>query len=106
VRVLLVNRSPGPLDADLSVSGLSGMPGSWRATRYLFDRTRVAQFIGRKPGTTAEGRFEGFPGDVPSQLSLLPVEVITGSSTTGTVHSPLVRCPPISFTVLVFEPQT
>ncbi len=102
LRVIIINKSSAPQTADLSISGLK--PGKWTATSYLFDKTRVAQFRGKQPGTESDGTFEGDPdNDSISTKCLSPIGSIKCKSIKGSILLNRQQYPPVSFTVLVFS---
>ena len=101
LRVIVVNKSFAPRTVDIAVSGLA--PGEWQAERYLFDRTRVARWLGRKPGEEADGVFEGAPDDSPSARCLEPLGSLECREAEDAQRITGLECPPISFTVLRFE---
>jgi len=99
LRVVLVNKAFGPQRIKLTVSGLS--PGGWEATRYVFDETRVARWLGRRPGAEADGEFEGAPSDgSKSAQCLVPVDTLRCTSTGGAAELTCPELPALSFTVL------
>jgi hypothetical protein len=101
LRVILINKAFAPQTADISIGGLS--PGQWQATCYLFDRTRVAQFLGRKPGEQADGAFEGAPSDDSlSARCLQPLPPLPCTPGGDRQQIAGVPCPPLSLTVLHF----
>jgi hypothetical protein len=85
-RLILINRS---LEAQTVSVRLAG-----KMQRYVFDQDHVARFIGRKPGTKDEGRFEGYPGDEPNLRCLKAVGEVAGSQ---------IQLPAVSMTVLTAE---
>jgi hypothetical protein len=102
LRVIVINKSFHPQAAEVVVSGLA--PGDWKATRYRFDQSRVAQFMGRKPGEQADGVFEGAPeDDSKSARCLEPLGTLECREAQGTQRIADLECPPISFTVLRFQ---
>jgi len=99
LRIIVINKSFDPQTADIAVSGLHG--GSWEATSYLFDKTRVAPFLGKKPGDKKDGAFQGFPDDDSmSEQSLKPVATLPCSNQNGNAFLPGVKCPPVSIVIL------
>lgn len=102
LRAILINKGFAPQSIRLSVSGLAA--GDWLATRYVFDETRVARFLGRKPGEEADGLFEGAPTDDSlSARCLEPIDTFPCTEADGGHALPDLQCPPLSFTVLRFE---
>jgi hypothetical protein len=101
-RVILINKSFSSCTAESSVLNLTS--GAWVVTRYLYDHSRTARFIGRKPGSAAEGTFEGAPAaDSKNAVSLLSADSFTVHADGGALRLPVVTCPPLSITVLAFE---
>ncbi|MCE5199852.1 MAG: hypothetical protein ABFD54_07325 [Armatimonadota bacterium] len=102
LRVIVVNKSSDQQAADISISGMKS--GHWTATRYLYDRTRVASCMGREPGHNGSAKFEGYPdSDAVSKKCLTPVNSVACRSEGGKVTITNMPCPPISFTVLTFN---
>ncbi|HOS94920.1 MAG TPA: hypothetical protein PLD23_06460 [Armatimonadota bacterium] len=102
LRAIVINKVFTPQSIRLSVSGLAA--GNWQATRYVFDETRVARFLGRKPGEEADGLFEGAPTDDSlSARCLEPVDTVPCAEAGGFHTLADFQCPPLSFTVLRFE---
>jgi len=102
LRVIVVNKTFYPQAAEIEVSGLKD--GDWTATTYLFDQTRVAPFIGKKPNSgDEEGNYKGFPDDSISEPSLLPTGEIKCTSVDGKMVLPIAPCPPVSFAVWTFK---
>ncbi|MCE5199535.1 MAG: hypothetical protein ABFD54_00890 [Armatimonadota bacterium] len=96
--VIIINKSESSRSVNMSLSGL--MNSKWSATRYLYDRTTVAQFRGRKPGDQKDGTYEGFPeSDSLSERCCKPVDVMDYCEKSGYDIS----CPPVSFTILDFN---
>jgi len=94
LRIILSNKSFEPQAVQLAISGSPS--GDWEAARYLFDSTRVAAFLGRKPGDAADGLFEGAPSDDSASARCLePVDSLTISEAGAAM-----RLPPLSLTVL------
>ena len=105
LRVILINKSFNPCKASLLISNLN--KGKWKITRYLYDERRTAKFIGRKPGTSVEGTFEGAPADDSrNALSLKPVDSFLKQCAGRKLILPDVTCPPVSITVLAFDRGT
>jgi len=101
-RAIVINKGFEAESVSLSISGLAA--GNWQAIRYVFDSTRVARFLGRKPGVEADGLFEGAPADDSlSAQCLEPVETLPCAEADGVHTLADVECPPLSFTVLRFE---
>jgi hypothetical protein len=103
--VVLINRSLVSQAAEVRVTGSAQWRAARRGQRHVFAERRVAQFIGRKPGTSGEGAFTGLPGDTPSARCLEPVGGAAGwwqDPRTGHIQ---VRCPAVSVTVLGLEPS-
>lgn len=96
LRHVLINRSSEPQAVELHLPG-AGLPE--RLTRYLYSAERVARFIGRKPGTTVEGAFEGAPDDSLSARCLQPLDVLTPARE-GEGALLRLELPAISLTVL------
>lgn len=90
LRLIVINRSQAAQTVEVKVAGLPA--GKWKATRYLYCEGRVAEFIGRKPGTKTEGAFAGAPGDSKSEACLKPLDTIA-------LSDPL-SLPPLSMTIL------
>jgi hypothetical protein len=102
LRVIVINKSFSRQAADIHISGLA--PGDWKATRYRFDQSRVAQNLGRKPGEQADGVFEGAPeDDSKSAQCLEPLGTLECHEAQGAQRIADLECPPISFTVLRFR---
>lgn len=74
MRLILINRSLEPRSVEAHLPG-GAMPGKW--TRYLYSEDRLARFIGREPGSTTEGAFEGAPDDSLNARCLLPVDTLS-----------------------------
>jgi hypothetical protein len=101
LRVIVINKSSKPKSADLTITGLK--PGKWLATQYLFDQTRVAAFMGRKPGFARDGVFQGWPNDDSLSAQVLePVSTIACESRGGELVIGNMPYPAVSFTVLTF----
>ena len=100
LRIIVINKSFDPQTADITVSGLN--PGAWESTSYLFDKTRVAQFQGAKPGDAKHGgTFQGYPNDDSiSEQSLKPLATLPCSNQNGNALLSAVKCPPLSLVVL------
>lgn len=94
--VILINRSLHPQEVDLSVEGSPQWRRAEGGLRYLFAEDRVARFIGRQPGTTGEGTFEGVPDDSLSARCLQPLRWHSGGEGPVRVH-----CPAVSLTILL-----
>ena len=105
LRIILINKSFGTRIMDLDIGGLRA--GQWKATRCLFDCTRVAHFRGRKPSkeqNTADGTFDGYPnGDAVSEACLKPVDTLDCHAEESHTWLKRVTLPPISFTILAFQ---
>ena len=99
-RLIVINRSLEPQTADVQVR-LSGPAGQRQIRRYRYDESRVAPFIGRKPGAKEEGRFEGVPDDAANERCLQLLDKVPVRVTGGTLSLTDLQCPPISITVLV-----
>lgn len=98
-RIILINKSREPQRADLRAEGLA--QGNWNAVRFLFDQTRVAAFLGRRPGEQRDGQFEGAPEDDSKSLRCLePVETLPCAWSEGQLRIAGVPLPPVSVTVL------
>lgn len=99
ITIVLINRSLESQRAEIEVAGSPAWARARSGPRYVFDEHRVARFIGRKPGTTGEGAFEGLPGDAPSEWCLQPLTGQDGwaKEASGRLS---VRCPAVSMTVL------
>lgn len=97
--IILINKSWDQVSRDVMITGLRN--GSYKVTRYVFDRTRTANFIGRKPGTSEEGRFEGAPvGDAKNLKTLVPIESIRGICRDNRLLLSSINLSPISITVM------
>jgi hypothetical protein len=98
-RIILINRSS---EEQIARVRLSGVPagGDWQLTRYLYDQNRVAPFIGRKPGTKDEGRFEGVPDDSLNERCLQSAGHVFAHREGTTATLPELKLPPVSITVL------
>ena len=96
LRLILINRS---LEPQRVVLRLPGPAATARLTRYLYSEERLARFIGRQPGASAEGAFEGAPDDslnarcLQPLATLSPVHEATGVSLT-------LQLPQTSMTIL------
>jgi hypothetical protein len=102
-RLIVVNRSLEPQLAEVQISDLAAQPGPVPVRRYRYDESRVARFIGRKPGTRQEGRFEGVPDDAANERCLAAVDTLEASVTGRTLSLPSLQLPAVSMTVLVPE---
>lgn len=101
--LVLINKAFAPASVSLEIAGLA--EGEWEATRYLFDESRCARWLGRKPGEERDGRFEGEPGDdSASALCLEPIEVLALEGPSAARRLPCPDLPPLSFTVLRLAP--
>lgn len=99
-RVILINKSTQAWHSDAVVKGLK--PGAWGVSRYLFDRTRVAQFRGRKPGDPGDGTFEGYPDDDGrSARCLRPISKGAARADKSGLRLGAFALPPTSFVVVV-----
>lgn len=99
LRIIVINKSFDPQTADITASGLA--PDSWAADYYLFDKTRTAQFMGKKPNDQHDGTFQGYPDDdAISQQSLNPVETLPCSIRDKNALFFNVKCPPVSLVIL------
>lgn len=98
LRIIVINKTFLPQAAEIEISSLAD--GNWTANTYLFDQTRVAPFIGKKPDSgDDEGTYKGYPDDSSSEPSLLPTGELQCTSLSGKMLLPTTSCPPISFTV-------
>ena len=102
LRVILINKSFESCKTNLLISNM--IKGKWKITRYIYDADRTAKFIGRKPGSSTEGTFEGAPADdSKNATSLKPVDTFTARCDGSRLTLPDITCPPVSISVLVLE---
>jgi hypothetical protein len=100
-RLILINRSLEPQGVDVQIAGLGSPPGAVPVQRYRYDEGRVGRFIGRQPGTTPEGQFEGGADDTANQRCLEILDTLAARAAGGTLSLADLQCPPVSITVLV-----
>lgn len=106
-RLILINRSQESQAADVLIAGLTApTAGPVVVRRYRYDQSRVARFIGRQPGTTAEGQFEGAPEDAANARCLEVLDTLSAHVDGQTLSLADLDCPPLSLTVLVPEVRT
>jgi hypothetical protein len=102
VRIILINTSFAPQTADVSVLATRG--NAYEASRYVFEQARVAALIGRRPGDSHDGVFEGFPNDDSvSRRCLNRVETSRQETGGGPLTLRAVPCPPISVVIVRLE---
>jgi hypothetical protein len=105
LRIIVINKSFDPQTVNITASGLADK--TWKATQYLYDKTRVAPFIGANPADKKDGVFQGFPDDDSiSEQSLHPIGNSSCESRNGNAFFPAVQCPPLSFVVLTLRNQS
>lgn len=97
-RLILINRSLENQAVEAQLRGAGG--GGAKLRRYLFDAGTTAPFIGRRPGTTQEGHFEGAGDDSQNLRCLQPLGEVTAAPRGADLQLPELRLPPISITVL------
>ena len=99
-RLIVINRSLESQTADVEVR-VGGPGGTRQVRRYRFDQSRVAPFIGPKPGSKQEGGFEGVPDDSANERCLQVLDTLPARVTGGTLAIAELQCPAVSITVLV-----
>ncbi|MBI2300071.1 MAG: hypothetical protein HYU66_14200 [Armatimonadetes bacterium] len=103
LRLSLINRCLEGQRATVAVGGLPADRPVGAVRRYELSQGRVARFIGRRPGSAAEGAFEGAPDDSASARCLEPLPGPLAARDGDVVSLEPVDCPPLSLTILALD---